>query len=136
MPPKISFSSLPPITHGSSPSPLPAPHLPTAVSKYELVSVSIDTGDTLARTDISGPTFSEIDDLLHLVDAPGRSPLTKVHQKSRSELFQKMEQDPFWHTKVFEDLAPSGRSSVRSLREWLLCKIEVNNKDHPTKNSY
>jgi hypothetical protein len=136
MPPKISFSSLPPIIHGSSPSPLPAPHLPTAVSKSELVSVSIDTGDTLARTDISGATFSEIDDLLHLVDAPGRSPLTKVHQKSRSELFQKMEQDPFWHTKVFEDLAPSGRSSVRSLREWLLCKIEVNNKDHPTKNSY
>ena len=136
MPPKISFTSLPPIIHGSSPPPLPAPHPSTLASKSELVSVPIEIDDTLARAAVSGPSFSEIDDLLHLVDAPGRSPLTKIHQKSRSELFQQMEQDPFWHTKVFEDLAPSGRSTVRSLREWLLCKIEVNNKNHPTKNNH
>jgi hypothetical protein len=129
MPPRISFGPLPPINHGSITALQPA----TLASKSELVSapVTVGSGDIAVRTHTIGPTFSEIHDLLQLVDADGRSPLTQSHQKSRSELFQSMEQDPFWHTKLFDNLAPSGRSSVRSLREWLLSKIEANNKDQP-----
>jgi hypothetical protein len=62
--------------------------------------------------------------------------MTHAHQKSRSELFQRMEQDPFWHTKTFENLVPSGRSSVRSLREWLLAKLDANNKDQPMHSDH
>jgi hypothetical protein len=125
MPPKISLSTLPPISSGFSPAPKP-----------ELASSQAETSDAVAHTPTIWPSFSEINDLLQLVDAPGRNFLTQVHQKSRSALFQQMEQDPLWHTKVFENLAPAGRSSVRSLRAWLLSKIEANNADQPLHSEH
>lgn len=131
MPPKVSLSPLPPINHVLS----PVSQLSGLGSKSELLSTSAGTSDTPARAPVIWPTFAEINDLLQLVDAPGRN-FTQVHQKSRSELFQRMEEDPLWHTKVFENLAPAGRSSVRTLRAWLLSKSEANSADQPLHNEH
>jgi hypothetical protein len=135
MPPKISSSLLPPISHGLSPAP-PVSQSSSLGAKSELALAPAETSDTTAQPSAIWPTFSEVNDLLQLVDAPGRNCLKKVHQKSRSELFQRMEQDPLWHTKVFENLAPSGRSSVHSLRAWLLSKIGANNIDEPSHSEH
>lgn len=131
MPPKVSSSPLPPINHVLS----SVSQLSGLGSKSELLSASAGTSDQPARAPAIWPTFAEINDLLQLVDAPGRN-FTQVHQKSRSELFQRMEEDPLWHTKVFENLAPAGRSSVRTLRAWLLSKSEANSVDQPLHNEH